>query len=70
MPLLLLLAILATLVPACAPTRYYQRGVLAAPEMAFDSDTGVTYLRTKMEAAREGSLGGFGGATAGNCGCQ
>jgi hypothetical protein len=38
--------------------------------MRFDADESVDYLRTKMEAAREGAFGRFGPVAAGGCGCQ
>jgi hypothetical protein len=38
--------------------------------MQFDEDGGLRYIQMKIDAAREGSLGGFGSAEAGGCGCQ
>lgn len=38
--------------------------------MQFDEDGGLHYIQMKIDAAREGSLGGFGSAEAGGCGCQ
>ncbi|CAN0553511.1 unnamed protein product [Laminaria digitata] len=38
--------------------------------MQIDADGRVVYIRNKMEAAREGAFGGFGGGAAGSCGCQ
>ena len=54
----------------CASTEFYQREKLNDRAMQFDQDGGLNYLRQKIEAAREGSLGGFGSAEAGGCGCQ
>jgi len=64
------LVLAAACLGACATTRYYDRQALADRAMAFDADRQVAYLRDKIEAAREGGLGGFGGATAGGCGCE
>jgi len=64
-------AVLALLLSAgCAPTRYHQRERLSHRCMQMDVDGRVVYIRNKMEAAREGAFGGFGGAAAGSCGCQ
>lgn len=54
----------------CAVTAPADRARLASEAMEFDPDAGLQYLRLKMEAAREGSLGGYGDAMAGGCGCQ
>ena len=54
----------------CATTEFYEREKLNDRSMQFDQDGGLNYLRSKIEAAREGSLGGFGSAEAGGCGCQ
>ncbi|MBK8205407.1 MAG: DUF4266 domain-containing protein [Planctomycetes bacterium] len=54
----------------CAATQFYERESLNDRAMQFDQDGGVNYVRSKIEAAREGSLGGFGSAEAGGCGCQ
>jgi hypothetical protein len=58
------------LAPGCAATQFYEREKLNDRAMQFDQDGGVNYVRSKIEAAREGSLGGFGSAEAGGCGCQ
>jgi hypothetical protein len=55
---------------ACSATKFHEREKLADRAMQFDQDAGLSYLRQKIEAAREGSLGGFGSAEAGGCGCQ
>jgi hypothetical protein len=55
---------------ACAATRDVDRARLAEDAMRLDSAGGSDYLRLKMEAAREGALGGYGDAVAGGCGCQ
>jgi hypothetical protein len=54
----------------CSTTRYYQRERLVDHAALFDRDRLATYLRDKVEAAREGSFGGFGGSAAGGCGCE
>ena len=56
--------------PGCAATQFYEREKLNDRSMQFDQDPGLNYVRQKIEAAREGSLGGFGSAEAGGCGCQ
>ena len=60
----------AALVTGCSTTGFHQRERLAHPSMRFDTDPSVDYLRTKMEAAREGAFGRFGPVAAGGCGCQ
>ncbi len=54
----------------CSATKFHQREALNDRAMQFDEDSGLTYIRLKIDAAREGSLGGFGAAEAGGCGCQ
>ena len=61
-----LLAILS----GCARTRFYERKVLMQPDMSFNDERSEIYIRNKVEAAREGGFGGFGGAVAGGCACQ
>jgi hypothetical protein len=58
------------LATGCSATQFYERENLNDRAMQFDQDGGVNYVRSKIEAAREGSLGGFGSAEAGGCGCQ
>ncbi|MFO0722756.1 MAG: DUF4266 domain-containing protein [Myxococcota bacterium] len=65
-----LIASAVLLASGCSTTRYYERQRLADASMQFDSDPTLVYLRTKVEAAREGGLGGFGGSAVGGCGCQ
>lgn len=65
-----LLAAAAAVGPGCATTAPADRARLASEAMRFDPDGGMQALRLKMEAAREGSLGGYGDAMAGGCGCQ
>jgi len=60
----------ALMTQGCAATQFHQREKLADRSMQFDHDGGLTYLRLKTDAAREGALGGFGNAAAGGCGCQ
>jgi hypothetical protein len=57
-------------VSACSTTKYYERERLSHRCMEFDADGRLVFIRNKVEAAREGAFGGFGGAAAGSCGCQ
>ena len=66
----LLLVALGSAAAGCQTTQYYQRQRLADSCMQFDANGRLAYIRNKIEAAREGSLGGFGSASAGGCGCQ
>jgi hypothetical protein len=54
----------------CATTRFHERERLADRAAAFDQDHQILYLRDKIEAAREGGFGCFGGSAAGGCGCE
>ena len=66
------LAVLAlgALAGGCQTTQYYERERLSRRAMQVDADGRLVYIRNKMEAAREGAFGGFGGAAVGSCGCQ
>jgi hypothetical protein len=65
------LALLACLALAgCQTTEFHEREQLADRSMRPDADPDLQYMRSKVEAAREGALGGFGSSTAGGCGCQ
>jgi hypothetical protein len=68
--LVALIALTALAGGGCATTAYYERAKLSDRCMQLDSDDSLTYIRHKTEAAREGSVGGFGAAVAGGCGCQ
>jgi Domain of unknown function (DUF4266) len=63
-------ALLLLALSGCTGPRFHERQRLADRACGFDQDRAVLYLRNKVEAAREGSFGGFGGASAGGCGCQ
>ncbi|MGQ0722020.1 MAG: DUF4266 domain-containing protein [Candidatus Eiseniibacteriota bacterium] len=63
-------AFVALLASGCATTAGADRDRLVAEAMALDSDSGLRHLRLKIEAAREASLGGYGEASPGGCGCQ
>lgn len=63
-------ALFCSIASGCATTQVPDREKIADEAMYFDSDGSVTFLREKVEAAREGALGGYGGAAAGGCGCQ
>jgi len=66
----LVAALAALLLSGCATTGPVDRDRLLDPAMAFEDDEALTYLRHKVEAAREGALGGYGTSAAGGCGCQ
>ncbi|CAG0930154.1 hypothetical protein PLCT1_01282 [Planctomycetaceae bacterium] len=69
----LLCSVIATglvVMAGCSTTQFFEREKLNDRAAQFDQDGGLNYLRQKIEAAREGSLGGFGSAEAGGCGCQ
>ena len=69
--LLLGLALAASLaLNGCKTTEFHEREALSNRALQFDADGGLQYFRGKLEAAREGGLGGFGSGTAGGCGCQ
>jgi hypothetical protein len=64
-------ALLASaLLLGCQTTEFHERELLGDRSMQPDADSGLHYMRGKLEAAREGALGGFGSNTAGGCGCQ
>lgn len=67
---LLLCGVVLFACSGCATTAVYQRARLADAAMQLDRDDTLFYLRGKIEAAREGGLGGFGSSAAGGCGCQ
>lgn len=60
----------AALLSGCVTTQFHERELLNDRSMQFDQDGGLRYIQMKIDAAREGSLGGFGSAEAGGCGCQ
>jgi hypothetical protein len=68
--MLLRLLIASSTITGCATTRFYDRQRLADRAAAFDQDHQIAFLRDKIEAAREGGFGGFGGSAAGSCGCE
>jgi hypothetical protein len=68
---LLLLAFgLGWALTGCTTTRFHERQALVDRAAAFDQDHVLAYFRDKIEAARLGSFGGFGGSAAGGCGCE
>ena len=67
---LVLLVLVLLAAGGCATTRYHERESLADWCMKYDATNSMVYLRNKVEAAREGAFGGFGGSAAGGCGCQ
>ncbi|MGE0431657.1 MAG: DUF4266 domain-containing protein [Planctomycetota bacterium] len=68
----LLVIVLLAMVAAsgCTAPAFHERAKLVRRAMTLDADESLTYIRNKAEAAREGAFGGFGGASAGGCGCQ
>jgi hypothetical protein len=60
----------ASALTGCVTTRFHERERLVDRAALFDQDRQIVYLRDKIEAAREGSFGGFGGTAAGSCGCE
>jgi hypothetical protein len=64
------LLVAVAVLSGCATTRFHERERLADRAAAFDQDHQILYLRDKIEAAREGGFGCFGGSAAGGCGCE
>jgi hypothetical protein len=62
--------VVASSLTGCATTHFYDRERLVDRSAGFDQDHQVWYMRDKIEAAREGGFGGFGGSAAGSCGCE
>jgi hypothetical protein len=67
---ILVLLSMASVLTGCATTHFHERQRLVDRAALFDQDPTVLYFRDKIEAAREGSFGGFGGSAAGGCGCE
>jgi hypothetical protein len=65
---LLLLAVSATLV-ACTPVAAWERGNLARPEMALESDPLGSALDDHVYFSKEASSGG-NSTSGGGCGCN
>ena len=57
------------LIGACAPVQPWQRGRLAQPAMALDTDPLLTAISQHIYDSKEASSGGVGPA-GGGCGCN
>lgn len=60
---------IALLTSACAPVKPWERGILAKPHMAPETDILVASLRQHMHISKEASSGGHS-AGGGGCGCN
>lgn len=65
---LLLLTVTAVLA-ACTPVAAWERGTLARPEMAFETDPVESALDDHIYFSKEASSGG-NSASGGGCGCN
>jgi hypothetical protein len=65
---LVLALLLGTSVSACAPVAPWQRGNLAKPQMALDTNPLLNSMREHIYGAREAAAGGSAGG-GGGCGC-
>lgn len=54
---------------ACAEVKPWQRGNLAKPHMAFDTDPLESKLQQHLYQSKEGGFGGYG-IGGGGCGCS
>ena len=54
---------------ACAPVQPWERGRLAQPQMALDSDILLSAMDEHVYGSKEAASGG-GGAAGGGCGCN
>jgi len=54
---------------ACTPVKPWQRGNLASPQMALETDFQEAGLRQHTFSSKESATGGYGGA-GGGCGCN
>lgn len=61
--------ILSVLLAACQPVQAWERGTLAKPEMAIDTDPLETTLNNHIFFSKEASNGGHS-ASGGGCGCN
>jgi hypothetical protein len=68
-PLKLLLLICIAALAACSPVAAWERGNLARPEMALESDPLEGALDDHIYFSKEASSGG-NGAAGGGCGCN
>lgn len=63
------LSFVLTMLPACTPVKPWERGNLALPQMALDTDPHEAALRNHAFHSKEGASGGYGGV-GGGCGCN
>lgn len=54
---------------ACTPVKPWERGTLALPQMALETDAHEAAFRIHTFHSKEGSNGGYGGG-GGGCGCN
>ena len=66
---LIVAALSAALLPACAPVKEYQKNRLNDSEMTL-SNRKVEKNELNFQSYREGSSGANGGKTGGGCGCN
>ena len=68
-PYFLILVSSLTILSACAPVQPWERGRLAQPQMALDSDALLSAMDEHVYGSKEAASGG-GGAAGGGCGCN
>lgn len=61
--------VLALCLSGCANVKPWERGYLAKPEMAFDSDMGEARNLLHIYTSKEAAHGGYG-VGGGGCGCN
>jgi hypothetical protein len=69
LPAVLVLAVFSLCFTACAPVQPWERGRLAQPQMALESDTLLTSMDDHTYTSKEAASGGIGPA-GGGCGCN
>ena len=67
--LLAALLLLTTLCSGCAKVEPWEKGVLAKPIMALDTDPLESKSKQHLYFSKEGSSGGYG-LSGGGCGCN
>jgi len=63
------LLLAAVMISGCQPVQAWERGILAKPEMAIDTDPLETALNNHIYFSKEASNGGHS-AAGGGCGCN
>lgn len=63
------LLLAAVMISGCQPVQAWERGTLAKPEMAIDTDPLETALNNHIYFSKEASNGGHS-AAGGGCGCN